>query len=170
MPWCLRVAAACVAVNLVGIAVSAQPAAASLAFDEKTGVGFVDKAHVQRAFGWSAAMMQENARHVMITSIRKQRYAATCSRAAPPGARKRTIRVTVTAATVISTRVTYQPRVKNQMTGIALTGRQSTTVSGVLPRPGQPCGARSGRWTHVDRTGTTIAVRARFGSRVVRLR
>ncbi|MEU4560525.1 hypothetical protein AB0F72_19275 [Actinoplanes sp. NPDC023936] len=65
--------------NLAGIAAPAQPAGASLTFDEKTGTGFVDKADVQHAFGWTAAMMQENARHVAVTSIREERYAATCS-------------------------------------------------------------------------------------------
>ena len=135
----------------------AGPAAGAVTFDPATGSGFVGKGDVQLAFGWNNAALQRNAAGVAFSSRSVDTYAATCEWITGAGTRgQKTHEVVQSRSTSVSSEISYDARVRTQITGFTLTGFGATTTTGTVPVVGDPClgEGTTGTWTTVDRTGS----------------
>ena len=74
-------AATAAVVGACGVLI-AGPAAASVVFDPATGTGFVEKADLQRALGWTGAVLQRNAPGVSFAVTSTRTWTAAEARAA----------------------------------------------------------------------------------------
>lgn len=126
----------------VGVLLAPAPAHAAVKFDRATMTGFVDRADVQKAFGWTDTVFERRAPKVTFrlahTTI--DRYRVVCRR----GGSERTFTLkhdrifghTDLAADVVEGRRGYG----RQITGFRITGAVSG-ISGIaiLPPEGGPC-------------------------------
>jgi hypothetical protein len=137
------------AVLLVTIAMLALSgsASASVSFDPTTGTGFVGKADVKKAFGWSNTELQDNASQVFFEYDEQWVYSVTCGG------------VTGTHNTAVSSTLRSRPRLHRQVSGFEITDFGSTHTDNTTPVVGEPCtlDGQTGVWTDVTFTGTTAA-------------
>ena len=139
-------------------ALVADPVGAAVVFDPATGTGFVEKADLQRAFGWTGATLQRNAPGVSFAVTSTQVWTARCEWSAGSDAQGGSgHRVTVERTSTVTSARVYEPRVKNQLIGFSLVGLKATTTVGHAPVAGATCisGSRHGMWTAV-RAGPTV--------------
>ena len=114
-------------------------ALAAVSFNPSTGTGFVGKGDVQTAFGWNNAQLQKNLSNVRFYYQSYQEYTVSEEWSTLAGGSKNTFvnTHTITKTTVCSVNgvVAYDARVRNQITGIYLTGYQGVpvVVGGVIP-------------------------------------
>ena len=129
-------------------------AAAAVTFDPETGKGFVGKGDVQIALGWNNKELQTNAEGVSFSYESLDTYEATCTFTTGEGTRgERIHNVDHKKKTSVDAAVSYDARVKNQITGFILTGWGITTTSGSVPVEGEACpgnGGHGGVWSDVD--------------------
>ena len=124
------------------------------------GVGFVGKGDVQLAFGWNNAALQRNAAGVTFSYDATDTYAAVCTFTTGEGTRgERTHNVDHARRTSVSSVITYDARVRNQITGVTLTGLGTTTTSGgAMPVVGEACMGNPGHdglWSSVELLSTS---------------
>jgi hypothetical protein len=152
----------------------ASPAAAAVTFDPATGAGFVGKGDVQLAFNWNNAALQKNASGVSFNYSSTDSYEAVCTFTTGDGTRgERIHNVDHKKTTSISSTVTYDTRVRNQITGFNLTGLGTTTTTGgELPIVGGACPGNQGTdgtWSSVALTGSTGGLFVVHGTTSVQL-
>jgi hypothetical protein len=157
----------------VGLAASAHGA---VTFEFGTGAGFVGKGDVQTAFAWNNAQLQRNAAGVSFEATSTTSYDVTCewqTETGGPNSKVIDHAVTVHRNTHVNGSITYDPRVRTQITGFTLRGYgQTTTTGGTVPVIGDSCpmAHESAVVTAVasETSGTELA--ARYGAaRVVLL-
>lgn len=147
---------------------------ASVTFDPVTGLGFVGKGDVQTAFGWNNKQLQDNASGVTFTYNATDNYSAVCEWTTGEGTRgEQTHDVSHSRSNTVSSSITYDARVKNQITGFNLTGLGATTTTGgSLPVVGGPCPGNQGTdgvWISVTQTGSTGGLFVNYGGSSVLL-
>jgi hypothetical protein len=135
-------------------------ASAAVTFDSATGTGFVGKGDVQLAFGWNNSQLQKNAAGIAFTYNATDTYEAVCTFVTGEGTRgERTHNVEHNKRTGVKSVITYDARVRNQITGFTLTGLgETTTTGGSVPVVGGACmgnPGHDGEWSSVTLTGST---------------
>jgi hypothetical protein len=138
----------------------ASPASAAVTFNPATGAGFVGKGDVQLAFNWNNANLQKNASGVSFNYASTDSYEATCTWTTGEGTRGEKVHnVDHNKSTSVSSAISYDARVRNQITGFNLTGLGTTTTTGgEVPVVGGTCPGNpgtDGTWTAVALTGST---------------
>jgi hypothetical protein len=152
----------------------ASPAAAAVTFDSATGTGFVGKGDVQLAFNWNNAGLQKNASGVSFNYSSTDSYEAVCTFTTGEGTRgERIHNIEHKKSTGVSSTITYDARVRNQITGFNLTGLGTTTTTGgEVPVVGAACPGNpgtDGTWSSVALTGSTGGLFAVYGTTSVQL-
>jgi hypothetical protein len=141
-PFPLAVAAVIVAAGLL----SAAPAAASVTYDPDTRTGFVDRADVQHAFGWTDATMSAKAGGIDFDHQfwADDLYSVTCGDRVFPVVHHRDYGRYELTDTVTRAGRGYH----GKLLGFRLTGAHSG-ISGtsVAPAAGQPCPGGQGQGT-----------------------
>lgn len=151
-------------VTIIGIATFATTAVAAVTMNAD-GVGFVGKGDVQLAFGWNNAQLQTNAGGVTFSYNSQDNYDAECYWETTTGNGKIIVHdITVPKHVSINGTVTYDARVRNQITGFNLTGFGGVTVTGTVPVVGSECpGGNPGTITAVTLTGSTGGLYVNYG-------
>jgi hypothetical protein len=134
---------------------------AAVTFDPATGTGFVGKGDVQLAFGWNNAQLQSNASGVSFSYQLRQDYVAVCTWTTGEGTRgEKEHNVSHTEKYSVVGSISYDARVRNQITGFILTGIVGTASSiGTAPVYGGPCPGNEGTdgtWSAVTPVGTGV--------------
>ncbi|AGM04761.1 hypothetical protein [Amycolatopsis keratiniphila] len=136
--------------------------------DPATGTGFVGKGEVQTPFGWNNAKLQANASGVSFTYDETGTYAAVCTWVTGEGTKgEKTHNVAHATSTSVANEVTYDARVKTQITGFTLKGFSTTTTTGEIPLVGEACPGNpgtNGTWTSVTETGSTGGLYVHYGT------
>ena len=131
------------------------------------GTGFVGKGDVQLAFNWNNATLQKNAVDVRFSYSATTIYVATCSWVTGEGTRgEKTHYVPFTVSADVNRLITYDARVRNQITGFTLTGFGATSSVGAPPEVGGSClgeGA-DGTWSAVAMESETEALYVIYGA------
>lgn len=137
---------------VAGALLASSLAGAAVAFDPETGEGFVGKGDVQTAFGWNNKQLQDNLGGVEFsyaaesTVVTEQSWECTNANNDNIQERERTTTTSSSTTGVVSS----VARVKNQITGVNLSGWSGTPV--VVPGATETEGPRvdscpSGPWT-----------------------
>jgi hypothetical protein len=147
---------------------------ASVTFDPVTGTGFVGKGDVQLAFGWNNAALQKNASGVSFSYQIRQDYVAVCTWTTGEGTNgEKEHNVSHTRKFSVMASISYDARVRNQITGFILKGIGTETSVGTRPVEGGPCPGNQGTdgvWTSVTAVGTgTDGLYVGYGGTEVRL-
>lgn len=135
---------------------------------DETGNGFVGKGEIQTPFGWNNAKLQANAAGVTFGYNTTENYSAVCTWITGAGTRgERTHTVTHTSATSVAGAVSYDARVRTQITGFTLTGfAGAPVVTGEVPVVGGACpgsDGTSGTWSAVELLDSTSGLYAYYG-------
>ena len=162
---------------MTGIATAAVAVAAwaTVTFDPVTGTGFVGKGDVQTAFAWNNSMLQKNLKNVTFTFNDSSSSVITCQWTTGPDWNPSPHTQTHTRSVSVAGVVAYDPRVRNQITGITLKGYQgnvtdSFTLDGspwnAIVNVGDPCPGNDGNGkvvTDITTTGTGAVLNANYG-------
>lgn len=131
----------------------AAPASAAVTFDPVTGTGFVGKGDVQLAFGWNNSQLQGNASNLTFTYESEATYDAVCEWVTGEGKKgQKTHTVSQKKKTSLENVIAYDARLKNQVTGFKLTGKEPTTTTGTVPVVGAECLGEGANGTYVSVT------------------
>jgi hypothetical protein len=149
-------------------------AIAAVTFDPATGTGFVGKGDVQLAYGWNNAALQRNASGVTFSYNATDNYEAVCTFVTGEGTRgEKTHNVGHNKSTVVASTITYDARVRNQITGFTLNGLGTTTTTGgSAPVVGEACmgnPGHDGEWSAVTLTDSSGGLYVNFGGVAVLL-
>jgi hypothetical protein len=127
---------------LVAMLVGAGAVFAAVTFNPANGTGFVGKGDVQLAFNWNNNQLQQNAKDVTFSYNSTDTYDVTEEFDTGNPDKPKSINhhiITQDKSTTVNSSVTYDPRVRNQITGFNLTGKGTTTTSGSIPQVGDSC-------------------------------
>ena len=141
-------------------------AVAAVAFDSTTGTGFVGKGDIQILYGWNNAQLQRNASGVTFGYDAKDTYDVECYWETTTG--HGTIvqhDITVPRHVSVSASVSYDARVRSQITGFILKGFGAVTSEGQVPVVGGSCpgGSQVATITSVTPTGSTGGLSVSYG-------
>ncbi|QDM39907.1 hypothetical protein [Altererythrobacter sp. TH136] len=138
------------------------------------GVGFVGKGDVQLAFGWNNSQLQKNASGLSFSYNDEASYEAVCTFTTGEGNRGEKIHnINHKTKTGVSSSVSYDARVRNQITGFNLTGLTNTvTIGGSVPVVGGACpgnAGHEGEWTAVTLVSSTGGLFVNYAGTAVAL-
>jgi hypothetical protein len=100
----------------------AQPASAAVTFDATNGTGFVGKGDVQLALGWNNATLQRSGDTLRFTFTDQAEYDVYCSKEVGGLKNPQTNRNIFDREQKLRAQLTYDARVRNQITGFNITG------------------------------------------------
>ncbi|HEY0868258.1 MAG TPA: hypothetical protein VGE01_12805 [Fimbriimonas sp.] len=102
---------------------------AAVEFDPETGQGFVGKGDVQLAFGWNNADFQRNVGSVVFTYESSSLVTGVCEWTTEGnGKESKTHQKKITSGSAIYGTLKADQRVRNQVTGIELTGYAANPI------------------------------------------
>jgi hypothetical protein len=146
---------------LAGAFAVSSVAGAAVIFDADTGEGFVGKGDVQLAFGWNNKALQENLSDVQFTynasTTETSEISWVCTNSNNENLQERERTTTTTSSTVGV--VSKVARVRNQITGVELSGYNGTpTVIEGNPVTEGPAvnSCPSGPWTLTTPAGDPV--------------
>jgi hypothetical protein len=130
---------------VAGLLASSAIAFAAVNFDSSTGTGFVGKGDVQLAFGWNNKQLQDNVNAGLVTFKynSEDSYDITCEWETVTGGRNSQViphAVDIHKTQTVKAAVALDPRVRNQITGLNLTGFGDLVTTGpAVPAVGDAC-------------------------------
>ncbi|MFC4426185.1 hypothetical protein [Deinococcus navajonensis] len=146
--------------------------AQAVSFNASTGTGFVGKGDVQLAFGWNNQALQKNASGVTFTYNATESYKFDCTFTLIVGRDRVQEPQTVTRgrSAGVNATISYDARVKNQITGFNLNGFNGLTTEGDVPVDGGFCPGgplQDGVISNVTLTSSTGGLYVNYGGTAV---